>query len=186
MSSQAPDARLVETLSHHDNNTPMFSLAGRAQWVRVTDVHDSDTCKVVLDMGGGDFKRVVLRLAGIDTPEMATRDAYEKTLAYRARNRLLRWLLPHVCPENAHYYDKRDIIAMLFANPAIVFVRIQSFDKWGRCLATLHKTSDEGAPSVNDLLVSEGHAHVYDGGSKGKGWKGLGPVHKPEPAPNNQ
>ena len=169
----APSTTVV-ALSRHDNETPMFSLAGRAQWARVTDAHDCDTCKVVLDMGGGDYKRVVLRLAGIDTPEIATRDAHEKALALKARDRLMRWLLPDSCLDEAQSYDKHDVLRLLSGHPAIVFVRIQNFDKWGRCLATLHRGSDQDSPSLNDLLVSEGFAHVYDGGAKGAGWKGLG------------
>jgi micrococcal nuclease len=44
----------------------------------VVSVYDGDTCTCVVDLGFKTFQRIKVRLVGIDTPEIRTKDLEEK------------------------------------------------------------------------------------------------------------
>lgn len=107
----------------------------------VLSVYDGDTITVMLDLGMSITRKASCRLVGIDTPEIRTKVAGEKEAAYKARDRVRELIL-----------DKQ--------------VTIQSMskpDKYGRLLVRIWT---EDGQCINDLLISEGHAIVYDGGKK--------------------
>lgn len=107
----------------------------------VVSVYDGDTVTAVLDLGMSLTRKVSCRLAGIDTPEIRTKVAGEKEAAYSARDRVRELIL-----------DK--------------WVTVQSIakpDKYGRLLVRIWT---EDGQCINDLLISEGHAIAYDGGTK--------------------
>ena len=106
----------------------------------IVSVYDGDSVTAILDLGMGIQKKAKCRLYGIDTPELRGKTASEKTAAKAARDRL------------------REII-----NEQTVLIQsLTKPDKYGRLLVKIWK---EGV-LINDLLVNEGHARVYDGGTK--------------------
>ena len=108
---------------------------------RVLSVYDGDTVTADLDLGMNITRKCSCRLAGVDTPEIRTRVAGEKEAAYAARDRVRELIL-----------DKW-----------VTLQSIQKPDKYGRLLVKIW--TDEGV-NVNDLLIEEGHAIEYNGGTK--------------------
>lgn len=111
--------------------------------VYVKKIVDGDTVDVDIDLGFGVImanERV--RIIGIDTPESRTSDKVEKVFGLAAKNRLKELMGKTailVCKE----YDARG--------------------KFGRVLGDF--TTADGR-LVTDILVEEGHAVAYFGGSK--------------------
>src|SRR6056300_142677 len=107
------------------------------------DVVDGDTVDVDIDLGFGIWMRDErVRIMGIDTPESRTRDLTEKKFGLAAKDRLKQLLGKKsvlVCKE----YDAKG--------------------KFGRVLGDF--TTNDGR-MVTDVLVEEGHAVAYFGGSK--------------------
>jgi micrococcal nuclease len=107
-------------------------------------VVDGDTIDVTLDLGFNVFlKKQRCRLAGIDTPESRTRDLAEKKLGLQAKERLT-----ELCGEK---------------------LKIKSLGrgKFGRILAIPYTKDDE---DICKMLIEEGHAVEYWGGTKNKIW----------------
>jgi micrococcal nuclease len=117
---------------------------------RIRSVHkvvDGDTIDADIDLGFDISLTKRIRLAGIDTPESRTSDAYEKKLGLQAKE----WLKHKL--ENA-----KDII--------IKTELPDSTEKYGRIIGHLFINGEE--VSVNNQMISEGHAWNYDGGTKAK------------------
>ena len=117
---------------------------------RIRSVHkvvDGDTIDADIDLGFDISLTKRIRLAGIDTPESRTADAYEKKLGLQAKE----WLKHKL--ENA-----KDII--------IKTELPDSTEKYGRIIGHLYINGEE--VSVNNQMISEGHAWNYDGGTKAK------------------
>jgi endonuclease YncB( thermonuclease family) len=157
--------------------TPEFSLCGQSIWGKVVELYDADTCKIVIPLNGTLYKFIV-RLAGIDTPEMRprkekpNRDA-EIAWAKRARAELLQM----ICPGNTVVADvgisKDRILQELERNRNLVLVRCKEFDKYGRLLGELY-ADEEGTLSFNQRLIDKGVAVSYDGGTKVAPWISAG------------
>jgi micrococcal nuclease len=113
----------------------------------VHKVVDGDTIDADIDLGFDISLTKRIRLAGIDTPESRTADAYEKKLGLQAKE----WLKHKL--ENA-----KDII--------IKTELPDSTEKYGRIIGHLYINGEE--VSVNNQMISEGHAWNYDGGTKAK------------------
>jgi len=111
----------------------------------VHKVVDGDTIDADIDLGFDISLTKRIRLAGIDTPESRTADAYEKKLGLQAKE----WLKHKL--ENA-----KDII--------IKTELPDSTEKYGRIIGHLYINGEE--VSVNNQMISEGHAWNYDGGTK--------------------
>ena len=107
-------------------------------------VIDGDTIDVHIDLG---FDVVLssqrVRLHGIDTPESRTRDLAEKKLGLEAKDRLI-----ELCGE------KLQVLSL-------------GKGKYGRILGIPY-TSD--GQDICKILVEEGHAVEYFGGTKTKIW----------------
>ena len=117
---------------------------------RIREIHkvvDGDTIDADIDLGFDISLTKRIRLAGIDTPESRTADAYEKKLGLQAKE----WLKHKL--ENA-----KDII--------IKTELPDSTEKYGRIIGHLYINGEE--VSVNNQMISEGHAWNYDGGTKAK------------------
>ena len=103
-------------------------------------VIDGDTIDVTLDLGFSvKLHKQRVRLAGIDTPESRTRNLEEKALGLKAKKRLT-----ELC---------------------VGSFKIKSLGKgkYGRILGIPYTELDE---DVCEILVLEGHAVEYWGGSK--------------------
>ena len=111
--------------------------------VYIQRVVDGDTVDVDIDLGFGVIlKKERVRIMGIDTPESRTRDKVEKKFGLASKARLKEILGKEavlVCKE----YDAKG--------------------KFGRVLGDF--TTKDGR-MVTDVLVEEGHAVAYFGGSK--------------------
>jgi len=109
----------------------------------VESVYDGDTITASIDLGMSIRVRAKCRLIGIDTPEMKSKDEAESKTAKLAKER----------------------VSNLILNKKITVQSFEKPDKYGRLLV---KIWTEDGTCVNDIMLSEGHAHAYDGGTKAK------------------
>lgn len=96
--------------------------------------YDGDTIKFMIDLGFGVWKHTTIRLMGIDTPELRSKDEDVKKRAYAAKDFVFSKLA-----------DAREII---------VKTKRDKTGKYGRYIADVIV----GGESLVDLLVSKGLA----------------------------
>lgn len=163
-----------ELLKCVDKNINCFSLSGKIFYCKVVNVYDADTCKVVFYLND-ELVKYTLRLKGIDTPEMKppSSDKNRKIQikeAKRSRNRLIQ--LSTDCDlELESDLSKSKIQNLINNNKKIIQIRCEEFDKYGRLLASLFiNESNESnySNSFNEILIKEGYAYKYEGGTKKK------------------
>ncbi len=119
----------------------------------VDRVVDGDTIKCTIDLGFNTWKKVTVRMEGINTPESRTRNKAEKILGLAAKDRL---------------------VEILKYNDNCCILRVSGLGKFGRALSTvLVDTLSPVTPEtgitlidVNKQLVTEGHAVEYHGGKR--------------------
>ncbi len=119
----------------------------------VDRVVDGDTIDVTIDLGFKTWKKVRVRMEGINTPESRTRDLEEKKLGLAAKARLQE-ILKH--------------------NNNECVLKVSGVGKFGRALSTVFVESlsplngDDGITliDVNKQLITEGHAVEYNGGKR--------------------
>ena len=115
--------------------------------VNILKVVDGDTVDVDIDLGFGMWLRNErVRVMGIDTPESRTSDKVEKIFGLAAKNRL----------------------SSLLGAEAILHTQVSKKGedmkgKFGRILGNFTSINGEKCASV---LIREGHAVAYQGGSK--------------------
>lgn len=175
----SPSPSVKNKMSIHNNisswapytlkTTPKFSLEGTQGWARLLDAHDGDTITIAMEAFPGGVFLMQVRLAGIDTPEISSKDPAIRAAAQRAQSRLLELLgattvSPRGDGENASREFKKAIKTTLDSSVHLVYVRCDKFDKYGRLLAEIAQGPD--APHVGAILVREGLANSYDGGTK--------------------
>ena len=112
-------------------------------------VVDGDTIDALIDVGFDIWIKKRIRYSGIDTWESRTRDLEEKAkgLEAKARNKEL---LMEVSSKSGYF-------------------RLKSYGvgKYGRVLGEIFIEDNEGKQyNINETLISEGHAYVYEGGKK--------------------
>ena len=112
-------------------------------------VVDGDTIAALIDVGFDIWVKKRIRYRGIDTWESRTRDLEEKKkgLAAKERNKEL---LEKVSSKSGYF-------------------RLKSYGvgKYGRVLADIFIMDANGVQiNINDTLITEGHAYVYEGGKK--------------------
>ena len=113
---------------------PNFTIA------KCVRVYDGDT----IHLGVHDRDQQVrysCRLAGIDTPELRTKDEVERAHAIQSRDRM-KQLVEH----------------------QIVRVEIQGLDKYGRVLAKVYPPHSQ--EDVSTIMLRENLAVPYEGGTK--------------------
>ena len=119
--------------------------------VTVIKVVDGDTVDVDIDLGFGVcLKDERVRIMGIDTPESRTSDRVEDLFGEAAKARL-KELMKHggklITTEDKDGEDMKG--------------------KFGRILGDFYVSREEGKKErVTDILIEEGHAVAYFGGSK--------------------
>jgi len=119
----------------------------------VDRVVDGDTIKCTIDLGFSTWKKITVRMEGINTPESRTRDLEEKKLGLAAKDRLK---------------------TILELNDNKCILKVSGLGKFGRALAsvyveTLSPTSNDSSITlinVNQQLIVEGHAEEYHGGKR--------------------
>ena len=120
-------------------------------------VVDGDTIDVTIDLGFDLSIKQRVRVAGVDTPEKRTRNLEEKRLGKDATY----WL-----------EDKlEDAINDGYALTIRTELDKGATGKYGRLLGLLYVGS--ASRSINEEMVEEGYAWVYDGGTKQKNYEEL-------------
>jgi len=119
--------------------------------VKVIKIVDGDTVDVDINLGFGvTLTDERVRIMGIDTPESRTSDRVEDLFGEAAKARL-KELMKHggklITTEDKHGEDMKG--------------------KFGRILGDFYVSREEGKKErVTDILIEEGHAVAYFGGSK--------------------
>ncbi|MYD92464.1 MAG: thermonuclease family protein [Chloroflexi bacterium] len=117
---------------------------------QIVRVYDGDTVTVDIDLGFGVWLRNrSVRVGGIDTPELRTRNAREKVFGYKARDRM-RELLP---------VGSRQVMRTYTPKP----------DKYGRVLGNFVIEFDDGSGTTelaSEVLIEERLAVAYHGQAK--------------------
>jgi micrococcal nuclease len=112
-------------------------------------VVDGDTIDALIDVGFDIWVKKRIRYKGIDTWESRTRDLEEKKLGLAAKERN-KELLEKVSSKSGYF-------------------RLKSYGvgKYGRVLGEIFIMDvNENTICINNQLITEGHAYVYDGGKK--------------------
>ena len=109
----------------------------------VVSVYDGDTFTIATNLPGYKYEAVKfsVRVAGIDCPEMRTKDESEKAVAQIAKNFVISQIM-----------DKS------------VYLKDVKFDKYGRILA--HVYLKDETTSLSEKLLRERLGVSYDGGTK--------------------
>jgi micrococcal nuclease len=119
---------------------------------KVLAVVDGDTIDVDIDLGFNVSYTQRVRLAGIDTPESRTKDLKEKALGL----------------------EVKEYLKTAIKNAKTVVIKTElpdSSEKYGRILGWLYL--DDASKSINELMIEEGYAWTYDGGTKQKDFDAL-------------
>ena len=104
---------------------------------------DGDTIDISIDLGFDLTKKERVRLAGIDTPETRTKHPKEKEMGYQAT----------------------EFLEMHLMEATKLTVKTEKDGKFGRMLGWLYK-SEKDVTSINEIMIDEGYAWSYDGGTK--------------------
>ena len=108
----------------------------------INRVIDGDTVDIDIDLGFGIWmKDERVRVMGIDTPELRTRNKKEKKFGYEVRDYLREKILNKV-----------------------VTLECGEFDKYGRLLIKIKCYGEEC--SINQWLINNDYAFEYNGGTK--------------------
>lgn len=112
--------------------------------VKIKRIVDGDTVDVDIDLGFGVWlHKERVRIMGIDTPESRTRDKVEKLFGLASKQKL-KDLLP------------------IGSMQVLVVEEYDAKGKFGRILGDFEIEDTK----VTDILIEEGHAVAYFGGSK--------------------
>ena len=112
-------------------------------------VVDGDTIDALIDVGFDIWIKKRIRYSGIDTWESRTRNLEEKAKGLEAKAR------------------NKELLMEVSSKPG--YFRLKSFGvgKYGRVLGEIYIEDKEGKQyNINETLISEGHAYIYEGGKK--------------------
>jgi micrococcal nuclease len=112
----------------------------------VLSVYDGDTITVMIDQGMKHFARVKVRMIGINTPEIRTKDLEEKARGYAAKD----------------YLKSRIEGKTIVINT----VKKGKFGRWLGVIWLYEEGMEELGESLNDEMIRMGHAVAYDGGAR--------------------
>ena len=112
-------------------------------------VVDGDTIDALIDVGFDIWVKKRIRYKGIDTWESRTRNLAEKAKGLEAKAR------------------NKELLEVVSDKPGYFRLKSYGVGKYGRVLGELFIMDANGVEmNINDTLVQEGHAYVYDGGKK--------------------
>ena len=149
------------------SDIPEFSLNGVKTSGKIVEIYDGDTCKIVL-LNNNILQKFNCRINGIDTPEMKpplnkpNREIEIKN-AHRCRNKVVQ-LCTNIIPNVDIDFNGKKI--SLDTNTKLVHVECLEFDKYGRLLVNIYDFENPKSLSYNDILINEGFAKKYNGGTK--------------------
>jgi len=112
-------------------------------------VVDGDTVDALIDVGFDIWFKKRIRFMGLDTWESRTRDLEEKKKGKLAKERT------------------RQLLEEVSSKPGYFRIKSHGLGKYGRVLGEIFIMDKDGKQwNVNETLITEGHAYVYDGGTK--------------------
>ena len=117
--------------------------------VKINRVVAGDTIDVTIDLGFDLYKKERVRVAGVDTPEKRTKNLEEKALGIDATG----WLKAKL--EETIKGDEELTVRTELKG---------GVGKYGRLLGWLY--IGDSNISLNELMIEQGYAHAYDGGTK--------------------
>ena len=116
---------------------------------KLVRVVDGDTCDAMIDLGFNVWVKERIRFYGVDTWESRTRDLEEKKKGLAAKER------------------NKELLEKVSSKPGFFRLKSHGVGKYGRVLGEIFiQDKDENSICINNRLISEGHAYVYDGGKK--------------------
>ena len=115
---------------------------------KVIKVVDGDTIDIEIDLGFDLTKKERVRLGGIDTPEKRTKNLEEKAMGLEAT----------------------EYLTALLEGAVKLIVTTEKDGKFGRMIGTLYMSLEciETGSSINQMMIDDGFAWKYDGGTKHK------------------
>ena len=112
-------------------------------------VVDGDTIDALIDVGFDIWIKKRIRYSGIDTWESRTRDLAEKAKGLEAKAR------------------NKELLMEISAKSGYFRLKSHGVGKYGRVLGEIFIEDKDGKQyNINETLISEGHAYVYEGGKK--------------------
>lgn len=111
---------------------------------KILEVIDGDTLDIVIDLGFEVSYKIRVRLLGVDTPEIHSKDLEIK---------------------KSGLISKKFVEDWVGRNPEVIVSTVKDkTEKYGRILATIRPLT--GNDALNDLLIKEKLAVSYFGGKK--------------------
>ena len=118
----------------------------RAKLERVVD---GDTIDALIDVGFDIWIKKRIRYSGIDTWESRTRNLEEKAKGLEAKAR------------------NKELLETVSSKPGYFRLKSYGVGKYGRVLGEIFIQDVNGDQMcINDQLITEGHAYIYEGGKK--------------------
>ena len=112
-------------------------------------VVDGDTIDALIDVGFDIWIKKRIRYSGIDTWESRTRNLEEKAKGLEAKAR------------------NKELLMEVSSKSGYFRLKSHGVGKYGRVLGEIFIEDSEGKQwNINETLISEGHAYVYEGGKK--------------------
>ncbi len=112
-------------------------------------VVDGDTIDALIDVGFDIWIKKRIRYSGIDTWESRTRDLEEKAKGLEAKAR------------------NKELLEKVSAKSGYFRLKSHGVGKYGRVLGEIFITDKDGKQyNINEQLITESNAYVYDGGKK--------------------
>ena len=112
-------------------------------------VVDGDTIDALIDVGFDIWIKKRIRYSGIDTWESRTRDLAEKAKGLEAKAR------------------NKELLMEVSSKAGYFSLKSFGVGKYGRVLGEIFIEDAEGKQyNINETLIKEGHAYVYEGGKK--------------------
>ena len=112
-------------------------------------VVDGDTIDALIDVGFDIWVKKRIRYKGIDTWESRTRDLEEKAKGLEAKAR------------------NKELLMEVSSKSGYFRLKSHGVGKYGRVLGEIFiQDSNNNTICINNQLISEGHAYIYEGGKK--------------------
>jgi endonuclease YncB( thermonuclease family) len=149
-----------DDFAKYDIKTPEFTLNGTCTNGRLVDIIDGDSLSIILPVFDN-YYRYSVRINGIDTCELKSKNQENKTLALQARSCLLKLVTGKDHPTTL---SRQEIKQILNENVFVVYLKCLDFDKYGRLLAEIYTTGSEVCFSQH--LLHNKLAYKYTGQTK--------------------
>lgn len=163
----------MEDFSKYNIHTQKFSLRGLCTQGRIVDIIDGDSLSIILHIFDSYYKFNV-RINGIDTCELKSKNELNKDLAHKARMAVLCIITGKLEEfeeleefEDTRILSKKEMQNVLDKEVFMVYLECLDFDKYGRLLANVYTNSNKNDRlSLSEYLLKNNLAYVYTGDTK--------------------